>query len=242
MSTLCILPEKRGIRMLKKIIFTGVFTILLLLFGMSEKNKYTDITRNNDWMQGAEVASNGNIADKCIIMKEILPQSPIICKVKVLDDIEIITEGGKQKAIIEEVYKGEISEGEEVYLYSTDWYLTLPVESSKQKVPFFNIRKTNIPCVGNEYLVFASETIQEKKGTLLVLFPSENISVTPIFCYEDSINVVVMPDGHDGTAIPYETVKNNEFILPSEEDLRYMEETKKYLLEYFIYGSDRECY
>ena len=51
-----------------------------------------------------------------------------------------------------------------------------------------------------------------------------------------------MPDGHDGTAIPYETVKNNEFILPSEEDLRYMEETKKYLLEYFIYGSDRECY
>lgn len=42
---------------------------------------------------------------------------------------------------------------------------------------------------------------------MLVLFPSENISVTPIFCYEDSINVVVMPDGHDGTAIPYETVK-----------------------------------
>ena len=96
--------------MLKKIVFTGVLTVLLLLFGMSEKNKYTDITRNNDWMQGAEVASNGNIADKCIIMKEILPQSPIICKVKVLDDIEIITEGGKQKAIIEEVYKGEISE------------------------------------------------------------------------------------------------------------------------------------
>ena len=53
--------------MLKKIVFTGVLTVLLLLFGMSEKNKYTDITRNNDWMQGAEVASNGNIADKCII-------------------------------------------------------------------------------------------------------------------------------------------------------------------------------
>lgn len=228
--------------MLKKVIFTGLIITILLVWGMTEKKTYTDITKNGGWIQGAEVASNGNIADECVTMKEELPKAPIICKVKIIDDVEIVTNAGKQKVIIEDVYKGDVCEGDEVYLYTGNWRVVLPRKSSKSKANFLNIVKTNIPKVGKEYLVFASETVREKKETLLILFQSSDVHITPVFCCEDSTNIVVMPDGHDGTAVSYEMVKDNEFILPTEEDLKYMEETKKFLLEYFIYGREKECF
>ena len=198
-----------------------------MAFGMVKKQTYTDLAGQEDYLEQVQV---GEITEDlariaCTAMAESLPDSPIILRVEVVGGIEHLFQADRQRAVIRQVYAGSgLEDGDEIYVFSRHWQLSLGEETNSIQRGFVNILE-----VGTEYLVFA-ESVNEGVGAGI---PSvkmyDEFLITPVFCYEERQNAI-MPITGDSTYVSYKDVKENEFFAVSEEALQILETLKGQML------------
>ena len=218
--------------MLKKII--AVVTILTLIgvtgFGMYVKKEYTDLSNEDGYLDKLYVAelTYDLASEECDLLKNELPLSNLIIRVKVTGDLEHLFKADRQKAEICEIYKGEdLKIGEEIYLISDNWSLVTTYEPMSLQRGFVNILNT-----GSEYLVFCDRIVIEAPEKIPVAMICEDYFFTPVFSYDDHTNIIV-PVSEDSTYVSYEFVRDNEFFAASQEALECMLELKSELLSLY---------
>ena len=96
--------------------------------------------------------------------------------------------------------------GEEYYLFSRSWSVSLNGYIDTLERGFVNILKA-----GEEYLIFASEVLQDLNEDLPAIKLYDEYLINPVFCYEECENVVAPLLG-DTLAVSYKDVKDNEFF------------------------------
>lgn len=195
--------------------------------GIVKKQSYTNLTEQGSYMEQLQVAE---IPEKlairsCSEMALELPDAPIILRVRAEAEIEHLFQTGRQKVYIQEIYKGEgVKEGEEVYLFSDHWRLSLTGEPDSVERGFVNVME-----VGTEYLVFITGQVQGLDVAAPAFKLYDDFLIAPIFCYEDRDNVIV-PTGKETTYVSYKDVRNNEFFAETEEALQAWEELKEKMI------------
>lgn len=201
-----------------------------MAFGMVKKQTYTDLAGQEDYLELVQV---GEITEDiariaCAAMAESLPDSPIILRVEVTGGIEHLFQADRQRAVIRQVYAGSgLEAGDEIYVFSRHWQLSLGGEINSIERGYVNIMET-----GTEYLVFA-EAVREGVGAGI---PSvkmyDDFFVAPVFCYEERQNAI-MPIMGETTYVSYKDVKENEFFAASEEALRILETLKRQMISFY---------
>lgn len=146
-------------------------------------------------------------------MRENLDASPVIAQVTCTGDVEHLFYVSRQPVTVSKVFKGEaLSEGDEIYLTSSSWRLLVNSSFRAIERGYVNIMKP-----GAEYLVFITEQVGESNDVPVYSLNIVSI-VAPVFCYEDSQNVILpVPSGN--TYVPYKEVQDNEFFVTSQESL-----------------------
>ncbi|MBO5056193.1 MAG: hypothetical protein J6C64_07560 [Lachnospiraceae bacterium] len=196
-------------------------------FGIVKRQSYTNLAEQGNYMEQLQVAE---IPEKlairsCSELAEKLPDAPIILRVRAEEEIEHLFQTGRQKVHIQEVYAGEsLKTGEEIYLFSEHWRLSLTGEPDSIERGFVNVME-----VGTEYLVFAAGQVQGLDTAVPVFELYDDFLIAPVFCYEDRDNVIV-PVGEESTYVPYRDVKNNEFFAETEKALLAWEELKEKMI------------
>lgn len=193
-------------------------------FGMIKRQSYTDILKEENYLEQLEVAELGEELSKrsCAQLAEILPDAPIILRVTAVEDIEHLFYAGRQKVKIQEVYVGSgLKAGDEIYLTFDSW--SISVDNSVQR-GFINVLKKEY-----EYLAFISEEIDTLYETIPVYKLYGNNIIAPVFCYEDLQNVIVLTQG-ESTGVPYELVKDNEFFATTKGALEAWKDLKEKVL------------
>ena len=137
------------------------------------------------------------------------PNHAVVCEQNI-DELFYVS---RQPVTVSKVFKGEaLSEGDEIYLTSSSWRLLVNSSFRAIERGYVNIMKP-----GAEYLVFISEQVGESNDVPVYSLNSVSI-VAPVFCYEDSQNVILpVPSGN--TYVPYKEVQGNEFFVTSQESL-----------------------
>lgn len=205
-----------------RIIYCCVIALAVIAtaaWGISERGTYTDVTSDENYLDNFVVAEmvDTTCAMSCEIMRESLDDSPIIAQVTCTGDVEHLFYASQQPVTISKVFKGEgLREGNEIYLTSRRWRLLVQEDFRAIERGFVNVMKP-----GAEYLVFITEQVGASCG--LPVYSLDEVSSTmtmfaPVFCYEDSQNVVI-PVPQDNTYVPYSEVKNNEFFVTSQEGM-----------------------
>lgn len=201
----------------------------LMIFGIVKRQTYTDMTKQEDYLTQLQVGElPENIAERqCDIMEQSLPEAAIILRVEVTGELEHLFRADRQKAVVREIYEGSgVERGEEIYIFSDHWKLSLDGNLNSLERGFVNIMK-----VGTEYLVFA-ETVEENPAADI---PSvrvyDDFFIAPVFCCEERQNAAI-PTG-EITYVPYRDVMDNEFFGASERALQLMEELKARMLSLY---------
>lgn len=197
------------------------------VFGIVKKQSYTNLTEQKNYMEQLQVAEiPAKLAVRsCSELALKLPEVPIILRVQAEEKIEHLFQAGRQKVCIQEVYAGEgVEEGEEVYLFSDHWRLSLTGEPDSVERGFVNVME-----VGAEYLVFVTGQVQGLDTAVPVFELYDDSFIAPVFCYEDRDNVII-PVGEESTYVSYKDVRNNEFFAETEEALQAWEELKEKMI------------
>jgi len=214
------------IRIIRVVAF--IVFICLAIFGYSYRSSYTDISQNANYLDSLSVAElSANWAEAaCAQMAEDLPDAKIILRVKATEDIENLFQICRQKVCVQQVFTGEeISVGTEMYLISSRWKLILNKRHQGIERGFVNVMK-----VGNEYLVFLTEQVEENYNDIPVYRLYDETVITPIFCYKN-INNVIVPTTGDSTYVPYIQVRDNEFFAKSDDALQIWSSFKELMLK-----------
>jgi hypothetical protein len=215
---------------LLKVILTCIWILYIgtFIYGFSRKQEYIDVgtlpvqeifvaqvdeEMLRAWAESAEAY---------------LKTAPIIAKVLVTGDIEHEGFTSKQRVIIKEVYKGEISTGNEVYITSSRWGVVPYKETYALSRGFINILNR-----GEEYLVFLDSIIDiPGQDNYIISCYDEGTIITPIFAYSDKTHYVGKMDGMS-TYTQYAKLRENEFFCTTEEGFKIIEDVKRSLLEDF---------
>ncbi len=214
---------------MKMRILAGITALVVVgagVFGVINRQTYTDITNEKNFMEKLQVAElPGQFAvTVCEEMQERLPQLPIILRVRFTDDVEYLFGTSRQKICVQEVYAGDdIRVGDTIYIttgknVSTMWEATA-------ELGFVNIPKPDC-----DYLVFLSGERDSLDKSLPVYDVYAESLFRPVFCYEDIENKIV-PVGEENTYVPYKDVKENEFFCTSEEGMKAWQDLKKNMLD-----------
>lgn len=201
-----------------------------MAFGMIKRQTYKDIFEQENYLDQLTVAElpEDFVERQCAILNENLLQVPVILRVEVLGGIEHLFHVDRQKVIIREVYAGEgMAAGEEYYLFSRSWCMSLNGHYNSLERGFVNILKT-----GEEYLVFATEVLQDLNGDLPAIKLYDEYLINPVFCYEERENVIAPLLG-ETLAVPYKDVKDNEFFAASEKGMEMLKELKGRMLSLY---------
>ena len=193
----------------------AVAVIATAAWGISAKESYTDWPSEENYLDSFDVAEmlETTCVRSCESMRENLDDSPIIAQVTCTGDVEHLFYASQQPVTVSKVFKGEnLSEGDEIYLTSSSWCLLVENNFHAIERGYVNIMKS-----GAEYLVFVTEQVGESNDVPVYSLNSVSI-VAPVFCYEDSQNVILpVPSGN--TYVPYKEVQDNEFFVTSQESL-----------------------
>lgn len=218
--------------------FPAFFTVCVFLavmaFGIMKKQTYTDLAEQENYLEQLQVAElTENIAGKeCAAMQQSLPGAVIILRVEVTGEIEHLFQVDRQKAVIKKVYAGSgLEEGEEIYIFSGHWQLSLDGNPDSFERGFVNIMKA-----GTEYLVFAEKLIESEETEMLSVKLYDDFYIAPVFCYEKCQNAVIPITG-DTTYVSYKDVADNEFFVASEGALQMVENLKEQMLQ--LYPSEK---
>ena len=123
------------------------------------------------------------------------------------------------------VYAGqELTAGQELYVCSEAWVISLYGEPKSLERNFVNIMRT-----GEEYLIFGSEVLEDLSGDLPAIKLNEVRFISPVFAYKE-FAYVILPIGELHTYVPYSGVKDNEFFPQSPETLALWQELKADML------------
>ena len=201
-----------------------------MAFGMIKRQTYKDIFEQENYLDQLAVAElpEDFVERQCAILNEKLPQVPVILRVEVKGGIEHLFHVDRQKIIIREVYAGDgLAAGEEYYLYSRSWSVSLNGYIDTLERGFVNILK-----VGEEYLIFATEVLQDLNEDLPAIKLYDEYLISPVFCYEECENVI-SPLLGDTLAVSYKDVKDNEFFSASEKGIEMLEEFKGKMLSLY---------
>lgn len=185
-------------------------------FGIGRRGTYTDIAAEEGYQERLQVAELGEelTACACEEMRRSLPESPVIAKVEITGGYEPLFGAGRQKAKVLTVYAGEgLTEGQEVYVCSEFWTVSLYGEPDSLERNFVNIMRT-----GTEYLVFGEGLLEDLSDDLPAIALCQDGFIAPVFAYEDFPHVI-LPVGEEHTYVPYSGVKGNEFFPATQEAL-----------------------
>lgn len=211
------------------------------IFGTVKRQTYTDMAKEEGYLNRIWVAEMSAQLAKTWsehIAEELPDRSAFILRVETVGELEHKFGADRQRVCVREIYAGSGVEcGQELYLYSDGWCLSLnPPPQSLERL-FVNVLR-----VGKEYLVFADQLLEDPDGDISTLMcNSDGTIFTPVFCYEPIENTVVRPVSPDGsTYVSYELVKDNEFFVASEGAKEILEGLKaKYIAMYPPGGSQR---
>ena len=186
--------------------------ITLGVFGLSHKASFTDIAHDEDFMQSLYVAeiTEEIAAVECEMLARELPNCAYILRVKAIGTVDYRYEDGRQQVEVVEVFSGDnLDVGDIIYLTSPRWGLDLYDDLKSVERGFVNILKGDY-----EYLVFCTSLIKSADNQIPTYQLFHESYISPVFCYTELDNVIVEP-GDNGTYIPYEKVKDNEFFAAS---------------------------
>lgn len=196
-------------------------------FGMSKRVTYTDIAAQEGYLDQLKVAelTEEPAGYACAAMREALPESSIIVKVEATGEYEPLFGAGRQKVRVVRVYAGEeLAMGQELYVCSDSWMISLYGATRSLERGFVNIMRT-----GEEYLVFGSEVLEDLCDDLPAIKLNQVRFIAPVFAYKDFAHVI-LPTGESHTYVPYSGVKDNEFFPQSETSLKLWQELKADML------------
>ncbi len=212
-----------------------VFFGILLLVGVGYRQTITEYTKKDyceQYFQPAEIPENFAISS-AEEMKETLPESEIILKVRATGEKQYLYSIFQQGAEVETVYKGsEELENQHIWLARYSWQVYFEGDQRYADTGFVNYMQE-----GKEYLVFLDGKMDASvvKTAYPVYDVAENCLITPIFCLEDGENVVVAP-GEDNSYVDYSLVSNNEFFACTQAGMDALEELKEYFLSRYVYA------
>lgn len=216
------------------LILTLCVFLAAMAFGIVKRQTYKDTLKQKDYLDQLFVAelSENLVEMQCSKLPQSLPETPFILRVEAVGEIEHLYNVDRQRVVIREVYAGEGPEaGEEYYLFSGKWHLSLDGYYDSLGRGYVNILE-----VGTEYLIFAEEVLEDLRGDLpAIKMYDHEFLISPVFCYEERQNVI-MPVTGDTTYVSYKDVKNNEFFVTSEKALEMMEELKSKMLSLYPRG------
>lgn len=207
-----------------------VFIIAAASFGIFKRQSYTDLTKEEDYLQLLDVAelSEGLTVSCCNQLAKSLPDSPVILRVSAVSEAEHLFWAGRQKVSIQEIYAGSGFEaGQEIYVTFSNWSLKLDEDRNSIQRGFVNVMKS-----GYDYLVFISKRIEALDEAVPVYSLNDDTCIAPVFCYEDQSNIIA-PTCGSSTYVPYRQVENNEFFAESEAALIAWENFKAKMLSAF---------
>lgn len=221
---------KTVIRRYLLLILTICAFLAAMAFGIVKRQTYRDTLKQEDYLDQLLVGElwEDYLEVQCANMQQSLPDAPIILWVETLGKIEHLFNVDRQRVLIRKIYAGAgLETGEEVYLFSRHWQLSLDGYYDSLERGYVNILE-----VGTEYLVFAEEVLEDMEGDLRAVKLYDDFSITPVFCYEERQNVI-MPITGDTSFVPYKEVRNNEFFVTSEKALKMLEELKRSMLSLY---------
>lgn len=203
---------------MKRILFA--LTVIVIggaaAFGMGKRDTYTDITAEEGYQERLQVAELGEelTAYACEEMRKSLPESPVIAKVEITGGYEPLFGAGRQQAKVLTVYAGEgLAEGQELYVCSDFWTVSMYGEPKTLERNFINIMRT-----GTAYLIFGEELLEDFPDGLPAVRLCKAGFIAPVFAYGEFPHVI-LPVGEEHTYVPYSGVKDNEFFPASQEAL-----------------------
>lgn len=216
------------------LILTLCAFLAAMTFGIVKRQTYKDTLKQEDYLDQLLVGAlwEEYLERQCANIQQSLPEAPIILRVEVVGEIEHLFGVDRQRVVIRQVYAGSgLEAGEEYYLFSGKWQLSLDGYYDSLERGFVNILE-----VGTEYLVFAEEVLEDPEGDLSAVKTYDGFSIDPVFCYEERQNVIAPTIDDDTTFVFYKDVRNNEFFVTSEKVLKMMEELKSKMLSLYPRG------
>ena len=234
MSNTLLKPEKSRKRDNMKVLRIALLAVCVLylaafVYGLSKKKTYTNVTAG-DW-NDLYVAELGDRfverwANSCL---EMLDPAPIVIRVKATGPMEYLGMSGRQRVSVLDVYKGNLSEGEEFYVTTDYWVLESYEDSYALARGFVNVMDTE-----SEYLVFLSdEKVPSKSKEVVYRIYDEDMFITSIFSFEEHENAVAALTDPYSTYVKYGDVANNEVFCVTEEGVGLFNRTKKDIISRF---------
>lgn len=218
--------------MRKTMIAAVLMTIIGTAAAVYTRTTMTDKQQIENYEDMLQVAQAGEfIAFKAFDrMREELPDCPVILRVRPLEKIEYTEGYGRQLVYVEEVYQGEADLVEtELYLVSSYWFVGFfdPPSVGRGFVNFLQPE--------DSYLVFCSGILSEEEvipweKDIKIVRLYDDITIIPVFCYEDKAEVIGELSSDGTTYTPYEAVKENELFAVSEEIFAGWREIKEEML------------
>lgn len=215
--------------MKKWILFIATICVILAaaIFGIVKKESYTNITGEENYLEQLYVAEIPEklATNACSQMLTELPKVPFVLRVQSVGETEHLFGVSRQKVVVREVYEGnELEGGQEIYIWSRHWRLSLNGDYPSIERGFVNVMND-----GSEYLIFATQEIDVPDEKIPIFELYDDSMITPMFCYEEKKNVIVETSG-ETTYVLYRQVKGNEFFGETEEALNAWKQLKTKML------------
>ena len=139
---------------------------------------------------------------------------------------------------VEKIYKGDITlEQKTIWVMKPSWCVFADYDLEREKTfdgLYTELSFVNYMKPGKEYLLFLDQkvdTLAVKDKTDIYQF-SEDVLITPIFCYEDQNNVAA-PARKEFTYVRYAEVAENEFFSTTEKGISAMDNLKNVMINQY---------
>ncbi|KPB06043.1 hypothetical protein [Bacillus sp. CHD6a] len=196
--------------------------------GYVMKDTYSNVTATSTVMDNFTVALWDFDMSPTIIqtMKNDLPHSNLIIRVVSEGETSFSFKNNKQYVKVLEVYKGdEVRVGDEIAVTSLSWQLFFDDMSA-------NLNFVNFMQPQNEYLIFLDRKLDSLDPNEDNIYLLPDLIIPPIFNYQDkSHKIINVPK--ENRYVPYEEVKENEFLVSSEEALNELTKLKHKLIQQY---------
>ena len=208
---------------------TAIAFIITVCIGLYNKSSFTDYNEEEDPINHFLVAllPDEFAVRQVEVMDEMLDLSKIILAVQCEDTFTYRFASTTQKVRILSVFKGEgLAEGDTIEIARAGTLISVSEELREQ------------PGKGVINMGFVNEMIPGKTWNekSVIYIQSDRFLVAPIFCYEEIENTLAVPLDNETTYVNYDSVRNNEFFLSSEEAVQRFTELKRKFISKYAYN------
>lgn len=205
----------------------GVLIVGAIIVGAIFRSTYTNITTESDFMENhfsVALYDFDMSPDLITFMREDLPISNIIIRVRAQGIREYEFESVKQLVEVLEVYHGdELSVGDEIYVRLKNAFLNF--DWMTVNMGFVNFMRSD-----DEYLLFLERKFDSPDPKEENHYIFSELIIPGIFNYQD-LDHTIIETSKGNRYVPYKDVKDNEFFVSSEEALAALLDLKHELLE-----------